>query len=418
MAINKKLSLKVFTEKRPPLGSYEPALSPKTAPDSFSHPEDAFDLETYIGQVAPAFTLPNIIELDGINEATTNGGITIDGVLIKDGVYAFPASMTTFVAAAGNNAGTATVLTGKLNDIYTGAGGTGVALPTSPLFGQELYVVNTTGNAIRIYSNAAGANLIVVGNGYNSSSSSTDIQHNEIFKFVFTDGKWVAEVIAGPSSTLRADVISERTGTAGVTIDGVLIKDSSIKLADGTVDNLSIKIGADSDNGFYGISDIQLGVAVEGALVGFFNENGLNTNFINEQTADFGVYLEGLHFRKGVFNTYPNYAVAKDITSNLSATDITNGYITSTSAAAVALTTPTAAAIYTRLNACPGTIFEFAIDNSAGANTVTLTLDASITVTTPAITGGDTLTVSTANAIGIFKLVFISSTVAKIFRVA
>lgn len=52
MAIkSEKLSLKVFTEKRPPLGSYEPALSPKTKPDSFAHPEDAFDLKKYIEDV-------------------------------------------------------------------------------------------------------------------------------------------------------------------------------------------------------------------------------------------------------------------------------------------------------------------------------------------------------------------------------
>lgn len=84
MATTKKLSLKVFTEQKPAKGSYEPALSPKTAPDSFAHPEDAFDLETYIGQVAPAFTLPKTIELDAINEATSGQGVVIDGVLLKD----------------------------------------------------------------------------------------------------------------------------------------------------------------------------------------------------------------------------------------------------------------------------------------------------------------------------------------------
>jgi hypothetical protein len=87
MAIkSKKLSLKVFTEQRPPLGSYEPALSPKTAPDSFSHPEDALDLESYIGQVAPAFVLPNVIELDGIKEATSGQGVIVDNVVMKNGV--------------------------------------------------------------------------------------------------------------------------------------------------------------------------------------------------------------------------------------------------------------------------------------------------------------------------------------------
>ena len=82
---NKKLSLKVLTEKKPASGSYEPVLSPKTAPNSFSHPEDALDLDTYIGQVAPAFVLPNVIELDGIKEATSNQGVIVDNVVMKNG---------------------------------------------------------------------------------------------------------------------------------------------------------------------------------------------------------------------------------------------------------------------------------------------------------------------------------------------
>ena len=63
-------------------------------------------------------------------------------------------------------------------------------------------------------------------------------------------------------------------------------------------------------------------------------------------------------------------------------------------------------------------VFDFFVDNSAGANTVTVAVNTGITVNTPAITGGATLTVSTANAVGQFRLVFTSATAAKLLRIA
>jgi len=96
------------------------------------------------------------------------------------------------------------------------------------------------------------------------------------------------------------------------------------------------------------------------------------------------------------------------------------GLMTSTSAAAVTVILPSATVLATALGAAAGSWFDFAIDNSAGANTVTLQVDAgaTIAVVTPAITGGATLTVSTANAVGTFRLYFTSATAAKLFRLA
>jgi len=110
--------------------------------------------------------------------------------------------------------------------------------------------------------------------------------------------------------------------------------------------------------------------------------------------------------------------VAINATATATVDQILSGYITSTSAAATSITTPTATALATALGAVRGTSFDFMIDNSAGANTVTLVLDGSITVNTPAITGGAALTVSVANAIGTFRIVFTSTTAAKIFRIS
>lgn len=101
------------------------------------------------------------------------------------------------------------------------------------------------------------------------------------------------------------------------------------------------------------------------------------------------------------------------------------GLITSTSAAPVTVTLDSVANMIAAFTAAgrpapaAGSWYDFAIDNSAGANTVTLAVDAgaTIAVVTPAITGGATLTVSTANAIGFFRLYFTSATAAKLYRI-
>lgn len=100
------------------------------------------------------------------------------------------------------------------------------------------------------------------------------------------------------------------------------------------------------------------------------------------------------------------------------------GAITSTSAAGVTLTLDSAANMIAAFLAAgkpipaAGSMYKFIVDNSAGANTVTVAVDsgATLAVTTPAITGGATLTVSTANVVGVFGLYFTSATVGKLLR--
>lgn len=109
-------------------------------------------------------------------------------------------------------------------------------------------------------------------------------------------------------------------------------------------------------------------------------------------------------------------AHAANVTATLTAAQLKKAYITSTSAAAVALTLPSAASLLAALTgAAAGTWWDFAVDNSAGANTVTVTPSASITAATAVITGGATLTVL-SGAVGLFRIYFSSGTVAKIYR--
>jgi len=101
----------------------------------------------------------------------------------------------------------------------------------------------------------------------------------------------------------------------------------------------------------------------------------------------------------------------------ITAAIVNKGGITSTSAAAVLATLDTATAIGTQIGAVAGTSVDFVVDNTAGANIVTVAVAAGITVCSGVVTGSNTLTVSVANAIGVFRLVFSSATVAKLYRV-
>ena len=110
---------------------------------------------------------------------------------------------------------------------------------------------------------------------------------------------------------------------------------------------------------------------------------------------------------------------AINATGTANAADIVSGYITSTSPAPITITLPTATQVATQMGGTVsrGTSLYFTVDNSAGSNTITIALGAGITATTPAILGGATLTISPPNSIALFRLVFTSSTTAKIFRI-
>lgn len=109
-------------------------------------------------------------------------------------------------------------------------------------------------------------------------------------------------------------------------------------------------------------------------------------------------------------------AVPANVTQTLTASPLSNGLITSTSAAATNLTLPTATLLAAQLGAGIGTTFDFIIDNSIGASIVTLALGTGIILPpTVVITGSNILTIA-ATSVGIFKLYFTSTTTAIIFR--
>lgn len=108
------------------------------------------------------------------------------------------------------------------------------------------------------------------------------------------------EATDSPSPVRNNDgVLESFNGTAWVAIDLGTFTATDIALDDGLVSDLAIKIGADANNGIYGISDTQLGFAVEGVLVGGANTTGLFTDSIVEQTTSAGVTVAGALIKSG-----------------------------------------------------------------------------------------------------------------------
>jgi hypothetical protein len=111
-------------------------------------------------------------------------------------------------------------------------------------------------------------------------------------------------------------------------------------------------------------------------------------------------------------------ANAINATAVATAAQFASGLITSTSAAAVIITTPTGTALGNYMIAQRGNSFELIIDNSTGANTVTLSLGAGITQLIVVPDGGAGSLVVAASRIGIFKIYFSSPTTCFISRIA
>lgn len=110
-------------------------------------------------------------------------------------------------------------------------------------------------------------------------------------------------------------------------------------------------------------------------------------------------------------------ATAINSTATVTAAQLNGGVLTSTSAAATTMTLPTATQMATQIGAVQGYSFEFTIDNTAGANTVTVALGAGMTQLST-ITGANTLTVPSGTAgVGVFRLYFSSTTACTFSRI-
>lgn len=113
---------------------------------------------------------------------------------------------------------------------------------------------------------------------------------------------------------------------------------------------------------------------------------------------------------------------AINATATATAAQVATGYITSTSAAATTITLPTGTLLGAQLGATQGTVFELYVDNTAGANTVTIAVATngikSDAANTTAGSFGQLTIASGATGIGRFTIMFSSATAYNFTRTA
>jgi hypothetical protein len=295
---------------------------------------------------------------------------------------------------------------------------------------KDVYI----GGALNIAGTSAFTGKVVVGAGTVSNPGLVvGANDNGFYEISSTQqGFSIGNALVGGfnATGLFTNVISEQTAASGVTIDSFLIKDGGFTASGngsmGGNNILDTETICNNSVADFSASYVYLG-GVESNL-GFTLDRYFKATAFKLSCKTIGGEVEvpeGVTGKFAVLNDGVLFVKPSPVAINAdavaSAAQIASGCITSTSAAATAITTPTATAIAAAMATSIGTVtqgtsFEFAIDNSVGANTVTLTLDGSITVVTAVVTGGDTLTVA-AGTIGIFKLYFISGVAAKISRI-
>lgn len=138
---------------------------------------------------------------------------------------------------------------------------------------------------------------------------------------------------------------------------------------------------------------------------------------------------DGLNTREVGIQGHVSIA-AINATATATAAQIATGYITCTSAAATTITMPTGTLLGAQLQAQRGDTFEFWVDNTAGANTVTLAVGTNavqsdwnnqVTVATASVTPAAITPLTVASGVsGIarFLISFASATAYTFSRVA
>ena len=114
---------------------------------------------------------------------------------------------------------------------------------------------------------------------------------------------------------------------------------------------------------------------------------------------------------------------AINATATATAAEVATGYITSTSAAATTITLPTGTALGTALGATRGTTLDLYVDNTLGANTVTIAVATNGILSAAAAAGSGAgaglLTVANGvTGVGCFRIMFSSATAYVFSRIA
>jgi hypothetical protein len=151
---------------------------------------------------------------DVIGESTTDAGVTIDGLLIKDGAVTVGGNITGDSADLSTDDAAASGVTNVLKVGHTTSGTPAAGIGV----GMEFEAETAAGN------NEIGAVLEAVTTDVTAASEDFDFSLK-----LMTAGAAAAEVARFTSTgALNVDIINEKTAANGIAIDGVTLKDGGI----------------------------------------------------------------------------------------------------------------------------------------------------------------------------------------------
>ena len=118
----------------------------------------------------------------------------------------------------------------------------------------------------------------------------------------------------------------------------------------------------------------------------------------------------------------PGAANAINATATATAAQVATGYITSTSAAATTITLPTGTLLGAALGATKGTVLDLFVDNTAGADVVTIAVATNGILSSAAAdtagSFGDLTIAAGATGLACFRIMFSSATAYVFTRIA
>lgn len=352
---------------------------------------------------APVITWDGDTDTGLYRIGANNIGITANGAKVVD-------IATTGVAVTGLISATTTVTAGTgLVSTTTTAVGTALTVGTDQTFAKE--VNHTITVATTTTAATAGANLTLLG-----ATGATSGAGGDIIVTGGTGGATAASV--GGAITVTTGVSGAGGGASGAL---------SVKSGIGTTGTGTVALGSgNASAGGSGALTVSTGTGTTstGAIT-------LSTGNASAGTAGNVLLSPGTTSSTTVSPIViaTSNAVIKPLATASVATgaaitgkQLVDGYIAITGGTGN-VQLPDTTAITTAIGASPaGTVLNFTVNavGMTGTNTVTFVVGANMSVASaPAITGGGTLTLTQdTQVIGVFKLVFITATTTKLFRIA
>lgn len=272
------------------------------------------------------------IQTNTINETTADSGVTIDSVLIKDnGITASTGTITTLGSTTIN----ATTVNASLVDVNGAAdalvldtdGDTSLSAPTDDQIDVELNGSDDFTFTVNTFTALLGS--VIKTDTINETTTGAGVT---------IDGVLIKDsgITANP---LYANTVNERTAGSGVTVDSVLLKDNGVTAATGTITTLGSTTGnittvnaslvdingaadalvldADGDTSLSAPTDDQIDIELNGADDFTFTVNTftalsgsvIKADTINETTAAAGVTIDGVLLKDGAVSANGSISV-------------------------------------------------------------------------------------------------------------